>query len=211
MSKEVLKKNLLDLLRPRFKASDFTLNKELGEFVKKQKGGWEKFQLIFLNRKDTWEINLGMLIRKDVIEDIYHQASSFDKKYQKGTPTIGITVEKYINDGKEHRCYLGSEDDIERCAQYIENLFLKVAKPFFEEYDNIKAMDKAVNIKNGCSIFSGLKYEGNLGIILAKLVKNPDYDFFLEKYLNHYKTLANGFYLPEYLKLVKVLDTPPPG
>jgi hypothetical protein len=207
MSKEVLKKDLLESLRDPLEAYGFVLNKGLAEFTKKQKGGWNKFQLVFLNRKAGWEIDLGMLIRKDVIENIYHQASYFDPKYHKTTPSLGIAIEKFINDGNEYRCYLNLESDIESCADYIENLFIKVALPFFEQYDNLRKMDEAVNIKSGISIFSGLKYEGNLGIILAKLVKNPDYDFFLEKYLNYYKTLANGFYLQEYEKLVKVLDT----
>lgn len=208
MKKEVLKKNLLELLSDHLKGYGFILNKGLADFTKKQKGGWNKFQLIFLNREGGWEINMGMLIRKDIIENIYHQVSSFDPKYHKTTPSLGITIEKFINNGNEYRCYLSSESDIKKCADYIENLFIKVVMPFFEQYDNLEKMDEAVNIKNGISIFSGLKYEGSLGIILAKLVGNPDYDFFLEKYLNYYKRLSNGFYLPEYEKLIKVLDYP---
>lgn len=206
MSKEGIKNDLLELLRARFKPHDFVLNKGLAEFTKKQKDGWNKFHLNFLNRKSWWEINLGMLIRKDIIENIYHQASYFEPKYHKTTPSLGISVEKFINDGKEYRCYLNSEADIEKCADYIENLFIKIALPFFERYDNLREMDEAVNIKSGKSIFSGLKYEGNLGIILAKLVANPDYAFFLEKYRSYYKGLSNGFYLPEYEKLIKVLN-----
>jgi len=207
MSIKTSKEKLLELLAPPFKAHDFVLNKQLGEFTRRRTAGWEKFQLIFLKRKDGWEINLGMLIRKDIIENIYHQASSFDPKYHKTTPTLGITVEKFRNDGNEYRFYLSSDSDIEKCTNYIEDLFIKVALPFFEQYDNLGTMDKAVNVKNGESIFSGLKYQGNLGIILAKLMKSPDYDFFLKKYYNYYKNLSCEFYLPEYEKLLKILDS----
>ena len=198
MGKEKGKNNLLELLRERLKAHDFDLNKGLAEFTKKQKDGWNKFHLIFLNREAGWEINIGMLIRKNVVEDIYHQASYFEPKYHKTTPTLGITIEDFINDGKEYRCYLNSENDIEKCIEYIENLFIKVALPFFEEYNSLKKMDEVVNIKNGTSVFSGPIYGGNLGIILAKLVNNPDYAFFLEKYHNYYCNFCDGFYLPEY-------------
>ncbi len=207
MSKEKNKNSLLELLRDRLKAYDFILNKGLAEFTKRQKDGWNKFHLIFLSRKAGWEINIGMLIRKNLVEDIYHLASYFEPKYHKTTPTLGITIEKLINDGKEYRCYLNSENDIEKCVGYIENLFIKVALPFFEEYNSLKKMDEVVNIKNGASIFSGPIYGGNLGIILAKLVKNLDYAFFLEKYRNYYDNFSDGFYLPEYEKLIKVLDT----
>ncbi|HTD40538.1 MAG TPA: hypothetical protein VK671_07955 [Mucilaginibacter sp.] len=206
MSKEIYKKQLLELLNDRIKSYHFILNKQLGEFTKKKKDGWDKFQLIFLNRNDTWEINIGMLIRKDFIEKIYHEASSFDPKYHRTTPTIGITIEKFINDGNEYRCYLSSENDVYRCVDYIERLFNDIALSFFEKYDNLSEMDRAVNVKNGDGIFSGLKYEGSLGIILAKLVINPEYDFFLHKYYAHYQKLNDGFYLPEYEKLVKILD-----
>ena len=46
-----------------------------------------------------------------------------------------------------------------------------------------------------------------MGIILAKLMKSPDYDFFLKKYYNYYKNLSSEFYLPEYEKLLKILDS----
>ena len=206
MSKEKNKNSLLEFLSAPLKAYDFSLDKGLPGFTKKQKDGWNKFHLIFLNRDAGWEINIGMLIRKNIVENIYHQASYFEPKYHKTTPTLGIAVEKFINDGKQYRCYLNSENDIEECLKYVENLFVKVALPFFDEYDSLEKMDKAVNIKNGRSIFSGLKYEGNLGIILAKLVKNPDYNFFLEKYRDYYTHFSDGFYLPEFEKLVKVLD-----
>ena len=207
MSKELNKNKILELLRDRLKVHGFILNKRLSEFTKKQKDGWDKFHLIFLNRYEGWEIDIGMLIRKNLVEDIYHKASYFEPEYHKTTPTLGITVEDFINDGKKYRCFLNSENDIEKCAKYIENLFVKVVLPFFEEYNSLKKMDEAVNIKNGTSIFSGLKYEGNLGIILAKLVKNPDYNFFLEKYRNYYIHFSNGFYLSEFEKLIKVLES----
>jgi hypothetical protein len=211
MRKEINKNKLLELVHDRIKKHGVRLNKRLAEFTEKQKDGWNKFQLIFLNRHKGWGINIGMLIRKNLVEDIYHQASYFAPEYHKTTPTIGITVESFINDGKKNRCYLNSENDIVTCMNYIEDLFIKIVLPFFKEYDSLEKMDEAVNIKNGISIFSGLKYEGNLGIILAKLVKNPDYTFFLKKYRDYYIHFSDGFYLPEFEKLTKVLETLPSG
>src|ERR1700753_2794593 len=111
MNKKALKESQLELLHDLLKEYGFVLNKRQGEFTKKLKGGWDKFQLIFLNRDNGWEINFGMFIRKDAIEDIYHQASYFEPKYHKTTPSLGISIEKFINDGNEYRCYLSSEAD----------------------------------------------------------------------------------------------------
>lgn len=207
MNKQNTKDVLLKLLSEQLKSYDFVLNKKDAEFVKKDQEGWLKYQLIFLNRDAGWEINLGMLIRKNIIENIYHQASYFEPKYHETTPTLGITVENFINNNKEYRCYLRSEKDIQTCLEFVMQTFTKIALPFFEKYNNIEEMDKAINIKSGNSIFSGLKYGGTLGIILAKLTKNRDYEFFLNKYWKYYADFSNGFYLPEYEKLVKVIST----
>ncbi|QKJ30367.1 hypothetical protein HQ865_11560 [Mucilaginibacter mali] len=205
MNKETNKNTLLELLHNRFKQYNYSLNRSLAEFTKREPDGWSKFQLIFLNRDAGWEINIGMLIRKNVVEDLYHKVSSFEPKYQKTTPTVGITVENLLDDNKKHRCYLNSNEDIENCVYYIEKIFRDIALPFFRQYNEIGNIEKAVNVKNGKSIFSGLKYEGNLGVILAKLVRNPDYPFFVEKNRNYYTTLNDGYFLPQYEKLLEIL------
>jgi hypothetical protein len=207
MEKNKLKINLLEKLSPFFKDLNFSLNKSVCEFTERCRWGWNKFHLIFLDRQYGWEINLGMLIRYHFVEDIYHKASYYEAKYHKTTPTIGISIEKFINDGKDYRCYLNSEDDIDICVNYIKTLFIKIAVPFYEKYDNLENLEEAINIENGASLFSGLKYEGNVGLILAKIVQNPNYDLLLEKYHKYYENLNDGFYLPEFKMLVKVLDS----
>lgn len=206
MTKKELKEALLMAVYNELIRYNFKLNKNLCEFTRKDKEGWEKFQLIFLTRDDGWEINLGMLIRKNRVEDLFHKASYFDPKYHKTTPTIGITVENFINDGKEHRFNLNSENDLANCYEKINEIFREIALPFFKRFDTIESIEEAINLKEGNSIFSGIKYEGNVGIILAKLVKNPDFDFFKEKYIKYYSENYNGFYLKEYKDILKVLE-----
>lgn len=205
ISKEGNRNKLLELLQNQLIGYGFNLNKGLAEFTKKKEDGWNKFQLIFLNRDDGWEINTGLLIRINFVEDIYHRASSYELKYQKTTPTIGITVENLVSYTEKHRYYLNSDEEIKDGVDYFVRIFEDIALPFFNKYNDIVTIEQAVNIKNGKSIFSGLKYEGNLGIILAKLVDNPDYFYYVEKYRKYYSELNNGYYLPEYEKLLIIL------
>ena len=207
MTNRELRNSLLDLLALEVKPCDFVLNKAQAEFTNRLKDGWEKFQLIFLTRSEGWEINPGVLIRKNVVEDIYHKASYFEAKYHKTTSTIGIPLENFNNDGNMYRLTLSIESDIIPCYNRLVLLFNDVAIPFFEKYNKLEELDREVNIENRKSVFSGLKYEGNLGIILAKLVNNPHYSKLEEKYRNYYKQLANGFYLPEYEGIVEVLKS----
>lgn len=205
MTNNELKDVALSYLSTELEKSGFKLNKSLAEFTRKDKEGWQKFQLIFLTRNAGWEINLGMLIRKNVVEDIYHRASYYEPKYHKSTPTIGITIQEYLNDGEEHRYYLNSESDLDSCIGGIIKEFKSVALPFFDKYQSVEAIEKAINVKNGKSIFAGVKYEGNMGIILAKLVNNPDFDYYKNQYLKYYTKKDDGFYLEEFENILKEL------
>lgn len=200
-----LRNALLERLALDFAPYGFVLNKALAEFTKRSAQGWEKFQLIFLVRSNGWEINPAMLIRINVVEDIYHKASYFETKYHKTTPTVGIPLENFINDGKGYRFDLTSEADIEHCYQNIMTLFKKAVVPFFLQYNNIEQLDKEVNVESSKSIFSGPKYEGNLGIILAKLAHNPRQNQLENKYRSYYQQFSNGFYLAEYEGIVEAL------
>jgi len=204
-----LKENLLSKLESVLSFYGYKLKKSSDEFVHKNKEGWFKFQLIFLERDDNWEINLGMLIRINKVENIYHKGSYFEPKYHKTTPTLGITVEDYINDGNDYRFDLVKLEDIETCFHGIIKLFKEVAVSFFEKYRNIEEIEHAINVREGSSMFSGIKYEGNLGIILAKLVNNPDYEYFKAKYLKYYKEHYDGFYLDEFENILKVIEENP--
>lgn len=205
MTNRELRNTLLALLASEFEPYGFVLNKSQAEFTKKSPDGWQKFHLVFLVRSEGWEINLGMLIRKNVVEDIYHKASYFEPKYHRTTPTIGIPIENFIRDGRDHCFQLSTEADLTPAFQGLAALFKKIALPFFKQYDDIEELDKEVNIETRKSIFSGPKYEGSVGLILAWLANNPRYDQLEMKYRSHYKQIDNGFYLPEYEGVVEVL------
>jgi hypothetical protein len=197
---------VLSFLKTELSHHGFKLNESLGEFTRNSNDGWSQFHLTFLNRDACWEINLGMLIRKNIVEDIYHRASYYEPKYHKTTPTIGITIENYLNDDKEHRYYLNSESDLDFCITGIIEDFKNIALPFFDKYQSLEAIEKAINVKSGKSIFSGVKYEGNMGIILAKLVNNPDFDYYKNHYFKYYSEKDDGFYLEEFKNILKELD-----
>jgi hypothetical protein len=184
----------------------FKLNKQDSIFTRKTPYGWDKFQLDFLNRGNGWDVDFGMLIRLNEVENIYHKGSYFDKKYHVTTPTIGINIGTYLNDEENNRMFLDEDSDLNEFYTLTVRLFKEVALPFFEKYNSIKNLDKAINVEEGESIFSGLKYEGNLGIILAKLTNNPKFDFFENKYRNYYKEFCKGFYLKEYEDVLKAFE-----
>jgi hypothetical protein len=186
---------------------DFILNKSLGEFTKKYKGGWDKFQLIFLKRDDAWEIVPAMLIRRDVVEEIFHQASDFEEKFQKATPTIGASIEDYVGDKtSRYRFDLSEESQIDFIADKIIILFTDVALPFFRKFGKLAALDFALNEDTADLTLTGPIFKGYKGMILAKLNRRNDYQSLVECYTDYYEKYSKGFYLPEFRKLLNILS-----
>ncbi|RYU81814.1 hypothetical protein [Hymenobacter persicinus] len=184
----------------------FMLNRAQAEFTQRTPDGWNKVQLVFLWRNPEWEIKAGLLIRLHRVEQLYHRASSFDPKYHGTTPTVGLPVEKLLAEGQATHMTLRTAADLAPCRAWVERLFAKWARPFFARYHDLAALEHEVNAPPGTGLFSGPKYEGNVGLILAKLVDSPAYDQLQQRYQRHYEWLSNGFYLPEYEKLLKILE-----
>lgn len=184
----------------------FILNRAQAEFTQRTPDGWNKVQLVFLWRNPEWEIKVGLLIRLHHVEQIYHRASSFEPRFHRTTPTIGLPLEKLLAANQAPYVTLRTAADIAPCREWVWRLFNERAQPFFARYHTLVALEHEVNAPPGTSIFSGPKYEGNVGLILAKLVNSPVYDQLQQRYRKYYEWLANGFYLPEYERLVKILE-----
>ncbi len=205
MTNRDLRNTLLTLLKAEFEPYGFALNKAKAEFTKRVPDGWQKLHLVFLVRSEGWEINPGLLIRKNVVENLYHQASYFEAKYHKTTATIGLPIADFIKDGHDYRFQLNKEADLSPTFQGLVALFRQVAIPFFQQYNSLKEIEKEVNIKDRKSLFPWIN-QGSVGLILAKLVSNPHYGQLEKKYRSYYEQMSKGFYLPEYEGVVKILN-----
>jgi hypothetical protein len=205
MNKQEIKNTFQSLVSNDLLKYGFKLNKQTSIFTRKTSYGWDKFQLNFLNRSNGWDIDFGMLIRLNEIEKIYHVGSYFEEKYHSTTSTIAIDIGTYLNDEDSYRIFLDEDSELDEFYTMTVRLFKEVALPFFEKYNSIQELDNAINVEEGKSIFSGYKYEGNLGIILAKLANNSKFDFFENKYRNYYKEFCEGFYLKEYEDVLKAV------
>lgn len=209
--KKLLKEELLERLDNTLQKEGFKLSRSAGEFTKRKSDGWWKYQVIFLDRDYGWELNLGMLIRKNVVEEIFHEISGFGEQYKKGTPTIGITVENYLHDKNDrYRFDLQNDADIENIRRQLIGIFYDYAVPFFEKYDVIGEIEKAVNAMNvdvDNSSLTGPVFNGFKGIILAKLCNKENYRSLMRDYYEYYSNFSDGFYLPNFEKLIAYLDT----
>lgn len=204
--KDFLKQKLLKKISGKLYKEDFTLNKSLAEFTKKNIGGWNKFQIVFLDRSNKWELNPSMLIRKNVVEGIFHQISEFEPRYQKGTPTIGVSIEEYVSNGGKYRFILSEEGEIDEIAESLIKIFHEIALPFFSKFDSLEEIESAVNKDPNDILLTGGIFKGFKGIILARLLNRPNYIELSKTYSRYYQKFSNGFYLHEYNNLLNLLD-----
>jgi len=202
--REFLKSAVLKGLEGKLAIYGFKLNKSLPGFRKKTIFFWQDFHLVFLVRDEGWEIKQGLLVRFNIVEDIYHQISGFEKKYQTGTPTIGVPVEELKKDWEDLDLY--EESQIDYIEKKIFDLFISIAIPFYDKYNDIKAVDKSLNEAPEETSLTGSISKGTTSLIIAKLLDREDFARLEQIYQTYYENFANGFYLLRYLKLKDYLN-----
>src|SRR5690349_21482164 len=140
--KSSLKEKVLDDLAELLSHYDFKLKKSKSEFYKKNKEGWYNYQIIFLENSEGFKVYASMGIRKNIVEEIFHRTSGFDKKYQKNTPTIGCFIEDFAKKKKSYRYNLLKEQDISVVIEHLYVDFKDVALHYFRQYDSINIINE---------------------------------------------------------------------
>ncbi|MCF2490773.1 hypothetical protein [Dyadobacter sp. CY347] len=206
--REFLRYEVLNSLSVKLSSFGYKTSKANFEFIKKTNFGWNKYQLVFLIRDDGWEIKSSLLIRFDTIENLFHQISDFEKKYQKGTPTVGTSIEDLERLSSNSLSFqLSNESQINAIVSDLFELFKNVAIPFFEAYNDLQALDEKLNSNPMDTSLTGDIFKGMKALIIAKLVKRENYDELDKIYHSYYKYFANGFYLSGYQKLKELLNS----
>jgi len=201
-----LKNEVLARVDEKLNPFGYKLSKSACEFTKKTDFGWNKYQIVFLIRDNGWEIKPSLLVRFDVVENLFHQISDFDKKYQKGTPTIGTSIEGLGGSSiVQTRFELTNEAQINRVINGLVELFDSVAVPFFERFDKLSSIDDKLNSNIEDTSLTGDIFKGTKSLIIAKLMKRQDFDKLESAYQSYYESFSDGFYLPEFLRLKELL------
>ncbi len=203
--REFLKMEVLRLLNENLIPFGYKLSKSACDFTKKTDFGWNKYQIVFLIQDSGWEIKPSLLMRFDIVENLFHQISDFEKKYQKGTPTIGTSIEDLGINELETRFELSNKNKIEGIVNNLVELFKSVVLPFFAKYSNLHEVDKLLNGNVADTSMTGDIFKGTKSLIIAKLLNRNDLLNLERTYQTFYENFSNGFYLPEYIRLKKYL------
>lgn len=205
-----LKLQLFEEIHNNIKNRGFKLNVTKGMYTHQPtKGVTELFMLVCPHGATGWRVHPDVGIRFDVVEDIFHQVSGYEKKYQKGTPTIGTGVGNLLfGDNRKCEFLLASASDLSSVADNIEKVFCSVALPYYQEFGSIYAVDALLNSNPRESSRQRPVWERYAtGLIVAKLTKRTNYDELVSIYKEILTTLNNGFYLKKLLLLIEILNS----
>ena len=208
-----LKVALFDSVRPHLVADGFELSRKYYKFIRRHDGISDWFYLVCPNAKPGHWVKPAVGVRIERVEQIYHQTSMFQKKYQSGTPTMGTMVGILLGgDSLSCRFLLRSKSDIPGIVEKIIPLFREVALPYFERWSSLSAIDAELNDKPGKRTpHSALAISRcSTGIIVAKLVGRPDYERLAAFYTDVITKDNKGFYLKWFLPLLKSLESVAP-
>jgi len=205
-NREFLKTETFRALNLMLEKYNYKLLKSKDSFILKTDFGWNRYSIDFFLRDIGWTILPALLVRFEVVENLYHKISDFEKKYQKGTPTIGTTIENF-DVTLEARFDLYEESQINSVVEKLFELFENVALPFFGKFSNLSAIDEQLNYNINDTTLTGGIFKGTKSLIIGKLMKRNDFDELERVYQSYYISFADGFYLPEYLRLKELLKS----
>jgi hypothetical protein len=204
-----LKRSLFELLATPLAIDGFKLKASKNCFRRKRNGVTDMFQVICLDGKPGWRIHPEVGMRIERVEEIFHQTSGFELKYQKDTPTIGGGVGN-LTAGDNRACEFWLEDSsaLSSVASNILDVFNQFGLPYFEKFGSISAIDKELNSNPTERVPNrALPWlRCSTGVIVAKLSGRSDYDELVHIYTDMMRRVSKGFYLERFEALLRSLE-----
>lgn len=200
------KLDLFNCLSEDLKVEGFTYSKSKGGFIRKTDFGqqWYTFLFYKYSGEEGFTINPVIQVRFDEVENFFHETSYFNKREQKGTSTIGCSVENYLADGEDmFRQEIGEDGDIIEVCTYYYDLYFRIVAPFFKKYTTLESLDKLINSdpEKELSLINFI-FRGAKGAIIAHLLGRDNLSELIEIYGIQYARFSSGFYKEDYDKVV---------
>jgi hypothetical protein len=184
--KEV-KNTLLEGMDKSFQNLGFELNKNEIAYQRIKGSSVQTFYFLIFKKKDGIYVEPRWSIKLKEILDIYHKVATKEKKYFKYTPilenSLGELI-KYVENGSETgsgismQYLIENDEDVLTLTKVIPKRFEEYVLPYFDKNSSNEKVDELLN-KNPrelCIHQWLYPLRACVGIIAAKLVKNPRYN-----------------------------------
>jgi hypothetical protein len=161
------------------------------------------------NEKADWVRLLpDVAIRVGPAEAFFSRTSANGQEYSRTCITLGQDFMGLAKARKPMEWIVKDEKSMHHAVKQIMKNFHKLAVPFFERYGNLEELDRALNTRPG-----SLDYElggvpthrASYGLIIAKLLDRPDFDYLADMFDRQLAFVSDGFYLKWFRPLVQDL------
>ena|SRR2546423_6170030 len=208
----ILKEKIISGLNDKFTQDGFKYKKTMNEFVRSQGDFSYKFYIEQLAWSSSYSLDIQLYISQKKIETILKKIIG---KWRHNI-TMGQDIGRIYNspDGREIvngslSIWLYQNEDVEAAIESLEWYYNDIAKPYFQQYQTLEAVDDIINNPpfNHCPAYVG----GNLdnrcmkGLIVARLVDNPRYNELVAIYDEAIKETMNEVSIENYYKVREYL------
>jgi hypothetical protein len=209
IAKAGLKTAVFKSLSPELAKDGFALKGAKDTFLRRHDGVTDIFQLVCLDGKPGYRIQPNVGVRIERVEELFHQTSGFEPKYQKDTATIGSSMGILLSeDSRACEFLLESASEAASVAEKIAAVFHDFDLPYFDRWASLEAIDAELNDKpTERTPHRGVPWSRcSTGIIVAKLVGRSDYDQLAAVYTDVMSKFSKGFYLKRFQSLLESLE-----
>lgn len=205
--KESIATGLMKTLIP----EGFLFKKTSNQFEKVQGDYTSIFNILITAWGNCYSIEVRLYISQKQIEHIYE--SIVGKSHRL---TLGNTIDRIYSSPDGRKVVNGNlgikiyfDEDIEAAVESIENYYKTIAKPYFEKYQTLSAIDDIMNNPpfehNPADVGGNSDDRYMKGLIVARLVNNSKYEQLVATYDEAIKRTMNTESIENYYKVREYL------
>ncbi|MEO7312766.1 MAG: hypothetical protein ABIX01_20450 [Chitinophagaceae bacterium] len=178
MNKKGYFQYILPIIEPILIAKNFEYKRSKDYFELKMAGGWFRIQFSFYDFATTYNINIGVEIRIEVVQQIFNRYKNINPNDFKDTFTLILTLPELLNHS-EKVFRFNTVGELDSILNDKVVPFLETKIPYLcNQYNNLEnVFDYYYKPENENRDFMELKYDGHIiPVIIAKLLKRNDFD-----------------------------------
>lgn len=190
----------------------FEYKKSDNEFFLKQNDWTFIFNMLLTKWSDSVSLEVRLFISQKKIEDIYETVLGKSHRL-----TLGNTIQRIYKspDGRQvvngnMDIVMSDNEDILAAVESLEGYYENIAKPYYERYKSLEAIDDIINKPpfEHCPAHVGGRFDNRCmkGLIVARLVNNPKYEHLVTLYDEAIKMTMDSESIESYYKVKNYLS-----
>lgn len=210
-SAKLIREKLASQLNEYLAKDGFVYKKASNEFVSDKGSCLFIFNMLFTSWSDHYSLGVRLYISQKKVEQVYEHVLGKSHKL-----TIGNSIERISKspDGREVKngdmvILLIQNEDVEAAIETLKRYYSDIAKPYFEKYQTLAAIDDIINNPpfDYCPAHVGGNFDDRCikGLIVARLINSPKFDHLVSIYNEKIKETMDMPSIENYSKVREYL------